>query len=137
MSEEARSWAGMVREVGEAFLALVRAEVTALTDDLRSSGRGLTRVLVLGAIAAALLFWAVALLVDLLVELVALALPRWGSMTVVLVVLVGVALGFAGAARQRLRALETPAETLRRRIEESRGWWRSRIEAESDDGETS
>jgi len=135
VSDSARGWAAMVREVGEAFLALVRAELATLGDDLRASGRGLVRALLLGAIAAALLFWSVTLLVDLLVEVAALVLPRWSAMLVVLALLGAAAWALAAAARRRFRGIETPAETLRRRLEESRSWWRSRIEAEIGAGE--
>jgi hypothetical protein len=131
----ARAWAAMVREVGEAFLGVVRAEIAALAADLQASRRKLTRALVLLAVAAAVIFWSIAVAVDLAVELVALALPRWGALLLVLALLATLALALATAARSRLREIETPAETLRRRMEESRRWWQSRIEAEVDEDE--
>lgn len=130
-----RSWAAMIREVGDAFLGVVRAEIAALAQDLRSSQRKLVRVVVLAVLCGALLFWAVALAIDLAVELLSLALPRWGALLIVLALLVAIAVAAGAAARSRLAAIETPAETLRRRMEESRRWWRTRIESEIDDAE--
>lgn len=123
----------MIREVGEAFLGVVRAEIAALAEDLRSSRRKLARVLVLAFLCGALVFWAVATAIELAVELLALALPRWAALLIVLALLVTLAAAVGAAARRRLAAIETPAETLRRRMEESRRWWRTRIETEVDD----
>jgi len=130
MSGSGRGWTDLVREVGEAFLALLRAELRALAGDLGRNGRGLLRVLLLAASAVAAGFWGVALLLDLAVEVLALWLPRWGAMSLVLALLVVVAGVLAAVSRARWRALEPPAETLRRRLEESRAWWRERIETE-------
>lgn len=125
----------MIREVGDAFLGVVRAEIAALAEDLRSSKRKLARVVVLAFLCGALVFWTVATAIDLAVELLTLALPRWGALLIVLALLAALAAALGAAARRRLREIETPAETVRRRMEESRRWWRERIEAEIGDEE--
>lgn len=128
-------WAAMIREVGDAFLGVVRAEIAALAQDLRSSRRKLARVVVLAFLCGALVFWAVATAIELVVELLSLALPRWAALLIVLALLIAWAAAVGATARRRLAAIETPAETLRRRMEESRRWWRTRIESEVDDAE--
>lgn len=130
MSEGERSWSGLVREVGRSFLALLRAEIDALVGDFQGSARTLVRALLLAAVAGAVVFWAIGLLIDLAVELLALVLPRWGAAAVVLGVLIVAALVLAIVVRRRFMAIESPADTVRRRVEESRVWWTRRIEGE-------
>ena len=130
MSEPGRSWSALVREIGEAFLALLRAEVEAVARDLGDSGRALLRALVLAGLAFGVAFWALGLVVYLAVELLALVLPRWGAVGIVLAVFVLAAAILAAVAARRLRAVESPAATVRRRMEDSRRWWRERIAAE-------
>ena len=130
MSEPGRSWSALVREIGEAFLALLRAEVEAVARDLGDSGRALLRALVLAGFAFAVAFWALGLIVYLAVELLALVLPRWGAVGIVLAVFVLASAILAAVAARRLRAVESPAATVRRRMEDNRRWWRERIGAE-------
>ena len=79
MNRSERSWSGLVRDVGRSFLALVRAELEALAGDLQGSARTLLRALLVAAIAGAVVFWAIGLAIDVIVELLALVLPRWGA----------------------------------------------------------
>lgn len=130
MSVGERSWSGLVREVGHSFLALLRAEIDALVGDFQGSARRLVRAVLLAAVAAAVVFWAIGLLIDLAVELLALAMPRWGAAAVVLGVLVVAALVLVAVVRRRFLAIESPADTVRRRVDESRAWWTRRIEGE-------
>jgi hypothetical protein len=130
MSGGERTWSGLAREVGRSFLALLRAEIDALVGDLQGSARTLVRALLLAAIAGAVVFWAIGLLIDLAVELLALVLPRWGAAAVVLGALVAAALVLVAIVRRRFLAIESPADTVRRRVEESRVWWTRRIEGE-------
>lgn len=127
MNAERSSWSAMVREIGEAFLALLRAELEAVARDLGASGRALLRALVVAAIAGTVAFWAFGLIIYLAVELLALVLPRWGAAAIVLGVFLVATLVLARVAAARLRALETPAATVRRRVEDGRRWWQERI----------
>ncbi len=133
MSERGRSFREMVREVGEAFLGLLRAEAEALLRDFGESGRALARVTLLAALAGAVVFWSLGLAIQLGVEVAALWLPRWGAVAVVLGVFLLLAGGLAALAVARLRRIEKPSETVRRRLEENRSWWRERIEGEEED----
>jgi hypothetical protein len=130
MNRGERSWSGLVRDVGRSFLALVRAELEALAGDLQGSARTLLRALLVAAIAGAVVFWAIGLAIDVAVELLALAMPRWAAAATVLGLLLLVAAVLIVVVRRRMREIEAPAETLRRRIEESRAWWTRRVEGE-------
>ena len=120
-----------MREIGEAFLALLRAEVEALVADFGRSGRALARALVLAAAAGAVLFWALALVLYLAIELLALVLPRWGAVAVVLgLFLAAAALLVALRARPLRRRSKAPRARCGRRLDDSRRWWRARVGAE-------
>ncbi len=120
-------WKERVREIGEAFLALVRAELAAVAADLGRSGRALVRALVLVAIAFGVGFWTLGLLLYFGIELLALVLPRWGAVGIVLAVFVVLTLGLVLAARSRFGAVESPGATLQRRLEANQRWWREKV----------
>jgi hypothetical protein len=128
-----RGFAEIVREIGESFLALVRAELDALLEDFGRSGRALGRALLLAGAAAAVLFWTLGLVLYLAIELLALALPRWGAVAIVLGVFALAAAILAIVARRRLNSIEPPAATVRRRLDESRAWWDRRVVAGEDE----
>jgi hypothetical protein len=130
MSEARRSFRELVQEVGEAFLALLRAEVEALLRDFGRSGRALARVVLLAALAGAVAFWSLGLAIQLGVEVAALWLPRWGAVAVVLGVFLLAAGILVRVALSRLRAIEKPGDTVRRRLDDHRSWWSRRIEGE-------
>lgn len=113
--------------LGAAGLDLARAEVAALSRDLRLTGKELLRVAVVAAICLCLLFWAVAVLVFAGVEVAALWMPRWLAALAVfgLLLLVVAILGLV--ARKWWASLESPGRTVRRRLDEHREWWRRKI----------
>ena len=131
---ERPGWKARVREIGEAFLALARAELATLATDLGRSGRALTRALVLIGIAFGVGFWTLGLLLYFAIELLALVLPRWGAVGIVLALFVIVSLILVLAAKKRFGEVESPGATFERRMAESQRWWRERIAA--DDEET-
>lgn len=136
MSEERRTWLGMTRDVGAAFGDLVRAELTAITDDLGRSGTALVRALIVAAIAAAFAFWTLGLVVYFVVELLVAVLPRWGAVGIVLAVFLIATAVLLLVVRARLAAIEPPAATVRRRLDDSRRWWTTRVappESSADD----
>jgi hypothetical protein len=121
------SWKARVREIGESFLALLRAELAALAADLGRSGRALVRALLLVAVAFGVGFWTLGLVLYFAIELLALVLPRWGAVGVVLALFVLVTIALVLAARWKFAAVESPAATLQRRLDENRRWWRERV----------
>jgi len=128
-----RGWGGRVREIGEAFLGVLRAEVAAVGDDLSASGRALVRALLWVAIAFGIGFWSLGLLLAFAVELIALRLPRWGAVGIVLGIFVLLTLIFVALARARFRSVESPAGILRRRYDDHRRWWRESIAEEAEE----
>jgi hypothetical protein len=127
MGDQRRSWIDAFRQVGLSFADLARAELAALAEDLGRSGGALVRALLVAAIAGAFAFWTLGLLVYLAIELLTLVLPRWGAASVVAGVFLIATAALAFVVRRRLAAIEPPAATVQRRLEDSRRWWRSRV----------
>ncbi len=130
MTAARKGWTGSVRELGLAAGDLVRAEISALASDLGASGRALVSALLVAAVGGAVAFWALGLLVDLAIELLALVLPRWGAVAVVFGVFAVTAALLLLWARARLRRIEAPDATVRRRLADSRRWWAERVAPE-------
>lgn len=120
--------------LGGAGLDLARAEARALTGELKLSGRALARVLLLVGACLCVLFWAIAVLVFVGIEVAALWLPRWGaglSVFAAMLLIVGV---LALIAKHRWGRIDTPAATLRRRLDDYLDWWERRIVRRGSDG---
>ena len=113
--------------LGQAGLDLARAEAAALSGELKLSSKAFLRIvlLIIGCLFG--LFWAVAVLVFVGIEVGALWLPRWASALVVLGLLVLLVLMVGLVAWRRLRRLETPMVTARRRLADHMDWWQKRI----------
>ena len=122
-----KRWLERFGSLGQALLELLQAEVGALTDDLRASGRRLGVALLLFVVALFVVFWWCGVLTYTLVELLALWLPRWGAALSVAGILALVAAVFALVGYLRLRRLEAPAATVRRHLDSSVDWWQSRV----------
>lgn len=116
-------WLDLVRSLGEALLEVLRAELGALQGDFQRSGRHLGSGLALLAGAAVLAFWAVGLVLFVLVTLFAVWLPLWGAALVVLALfLIGIGvLGWLG--KRRLLEVENPVSSVRRRLDDHLAWW--------------
>ena len=115
--------------LGQAALDLLRAEGTALRSELEGGARRLLGVLALFLVAVFALFWALGALIFSLVEVGALWLPRWAAALVLVVALALLAWVLVAIARRRASRLESPATTVRRRAEDYRDWWESRLAA--------
>lgn len=126
----------MLRELGEALLAVLRAELAALGTDLRRSGRFLAVGLALLGAAAGVLFWTFGLLLFTLVAVAAIWLPLWGAALAVLALFVAVAGVLAGLGIARLRRIENPATDLSRRVADHLDWWQHRLLGEAATRET-
>ena len=126
-------WRSRVSEVlaplSEAALDLMRAEYGVVSSELRKSGRSLVRALLLLLIGLFALFWAVGAAALVLLEVGSLWLPRWGAALAVVTLFLVVGGLFAALARRRLRRIEWPDATVRRRLTEHREWWDRRVSA--------
>jgi hypothetical protein len=116
-------WIELFRTLGESLLEVWRAELATLQEDFHRSGRYLTAALGLLGAAVILLFWIVGLLLFVLVALLHVWLPWWGASLVVLLLflLVTGLLAWLGVAR--LRKVENPVATVRRRMDSHLDWW--------------
>lgn len=124
------AWVARARNLGSAFLAVLRAEVSAALADLGESGRGLLRAALLFTVTLALGFWTVGLLVYFLIEMLALWLPRWGAVGIVCGLFLVATLAFAAVCVSRARRIESPTAILDRRFRDHSAWWQERIAGE-------
>jgi hypothetical protein len=117
-----RDWIELIRSLGAALLEVYRAELADLKGDVRDASIHLVWALGLLLGAGVIAFWAVATLVFFVIEMLALWLPLWGAVGVVLLLLVGTVLTLLALGLRRLKRWENPAETVRRRLTDHRSW---------------
>jgi len=122
-----RGWVLLFRGLGESLLELLRAEVRALTDDLKATGKRLAGAVLLFVVAGFFLFWACGVLAYLAIILLSLVLSPPAAVGVVLGALLLTSGLFVLGGYLKLRRLEAPAATVRRRLDDSKGWWRERV----------
>lgn len=120
-------WIEMFRGLGEALLDVLRAEVATLQEDLTRSGRIAGGALALFGAALILSFWILGLLIFVLVALLAIWLPLWGAALVVFGLFLVVAIILAWLGVRRLKQVENPVETFRRRVDDHLDWWQNTL----------
>lgn len=125
-----QGWIELFRSLGQALFEVLRAEAQALGDDFRRSGRQLLLALALLGAAAAIGFWTVGVVVLTLIAVLMIWLPAWAAALIVLALFVAVAGLLATLGVLRLRRLESPAESIRRRVADHLDWWEHRLLAE-------
>ena len=122
-----RGWLGMLHSLNRSLLAVWRAELAALFDDLSSSGRRLRSALLLLALAGSLFVLLIGTLVFTAIAALSVVMPLWGAaLTVAGVLALAVAI-VAGLGMARLRTVESPASTVRRRVDDHLDWWNRRL----------
>ncbi|MGB5817562.1 MAG: phage holin family protein [Thermoanaerobaculia bacterium] len=127
MRKNTNGWLGLLRSLGQAGTDLLRSEIDALGSDLADSGASLARAVGLFVAAAFVIFWAVGALGYFSIELLALWLPRWGAALIVFVLLLVVVWILWLLAKSKLREVEKPTETVRRRVTDHLDWWQDRV----------
>ena len=120
-------WIEMFRGLGEALLDVLRAEVATLQEDLTRSGKIAGGALALLGVALILLFWILGLLIFCLVAVAAIWLPLWAATLVVLVLFLTVAGVLSWLGINRLKQVENPVETFRRRVDDHLDWWQNTL----------
>ena len=113
----------MFRSLGEALLEVWRAELDTLQQDFQRSSRYLGMALAFLGAAAVLGFWIVGLLLFALVALLHIWLPWWASSLIVLVLFMLAAAVLANLGVKRLKNVESPVATVRRRVDSHLDWW--------------
>lgn len=116
-------WIELFRSLGEALLEVWRAELGTLQDDLQRSGRHLTVALGLFGGAVMLGFWIIGLVLFVLVSALHVWLPWWGASLVVLALFLIAAAILARLGLGKLRQVENPVQTVRRRMDSHLDWW--------------
>jgi cell division protein FtsW (lipid II flippase) len=116
-------WIEMFRSLGEALLEVWRAELDTLQEDFGRSGRYLGIALAFLGAAAVLAFWIVGLLLFALVALLHIWLPWWGASLIVLALFLAAAGILASLGVKRLKKVESPVATVRRRVDNHLDWW--------------
>jgi Putative Actinobacterial Holin-X, holin superfamily III len=125
MGEWIDGWIRRFRELGDGLLAVLRAELATLQQDLARSGRHLGVALGLLGGALVILFWWVALLIALLVAVLALWLQLWAAILAVLLLFTAGAAVLAWLGWRRWRRVENPVETVRRHVDDHLDWWQN------------
>ncbi len=120
-------WIEMFRGLGEALLDVLRAEMATLQEDLTRSGRIAGGALALLGAALILLFWILGLLIFSLVAVAAIWLPLWGAALVVLALFLTVAAVLSWMGVNRLKQVENPVQTFRRRVDDHLDWWQNTL----------
>ena len=120
-------WIEMFRGLGESLLDVLRAEVATLQEDLTRSGRIAGGALALLGAALILLFWILGLLIFSLVAVAAIWLPLWGAALVVLTLFLAVAGVLSWLGVNRLKQVENPVQTFRRRVDDHLDWWQNTL----------
>ena len=120
-------WIEMFRGLGEALLDVLRAEVATLQEELSRSGRIAGGALALLGVALVFLFWIVGLVIFVLVALLAVWLQLWAAALIVLALFTVTAgiLGWMGMSR--LKTVENPVQTFRRRVDDHLDWWQNTL----------
>lgn len=120
-------WIEMFRGLGEALLEVLRAEVATLQEDLTRSGKIAGGALALLGAALVLSFWIVGLVVFVLIAVLAIWLPLWAAAAIVLGLFIVAAALLAWLGVNRLKQVENPVETFRRRVDDHLDWWQNTL----------
>jgi hypothetical protein len=120
-------WIEMFRGLGEALLDVLRAEVATLQEDLTRSGKIAGGALALLGAALVLLFWIIGLVVFTLVAVLHIWLPLWGAALIVLGLFAIVAATLVLLGINRLKQVENPVQTFRRRVDDHLDWWQNTL----------
>ena len=122
-----REWLDLFRNLGDALLELVGAEVDALSEDLRRGGHDAARAALLVGIAFVLATLAFSLFTVALIWGLSTVMRGWLAALLVGAVYAVVAIACALAARARWRAVEAPVDTVKRRWREQSAWLHQKL----------
>jgi hypothetical protein len=120
-------WIEMFRGLGEALLDVLRAEVATLQEDLSRSGRIAGGALALLGVALVLLFWVVGLFIFALVAVLHIWWPLWAAAGVVFLLFAIAAGILVWLGMGRLKQVENPVQTFRRRVDDHLDWWQNTL----------
>ena len=126
-----QGWIDLFRSLGESLVEVLRAETTALQEDLKRSGKTLAGALGLLGAAAMVAFWVLGLLLFFLVAFLAIWLELWAAALIVLGLFL-LALGIlAWLGVSRLKKVENPVDSVKRHVDDHLDWWQNGLLKES------
>jgi hypothetical protein len=120
-----QGWIDLFRSLGESLVEVVRAEVGALQDDLKRSGRHYGVALGLFGAAVLLLFWILGLLVFFMVALLNIWLQLWFAALIVLLLFALVAAILIGLGVRHFKKAENPVDSVKRHVDDHLDWWQN------------
>ncbi|HEV7672245.1 MAG TPA: phage holin family protein [Thermoanaerobaculia bacterium] len=126
-------WGRLVRELGQSWLDVLRAELQAVEDDFSRSGHQLKRGAGLIGGSVALGFWAVGALVVAAIAGLAVWLPLWAAALIVAFVFAAGAAGLGALGGKSVARVENPITIARRRLEDHMDWVQSRLLATAEE----
>lgn len=129
-----RAWKRRIVALGNSLNELLWAELSALWEDLLASARRLGGASILMLVGGMLLMLALTALALTVFEALVLVLPRWAAAATITAVLALAGAVLIAIGRARLRGTESPAETVRRHMDEHREWWERDILDEGEEG---
>lgn len=115
------------RSLGQSLLGVVRAEIEALQADVADTGQKAGVAAAFLAVAAVLGFWAVGLLIVVVIALLTVWLPLWGAALATFVLFAAVAGILAALGLQRLKALRSPVASIQERLSSHLDWWQNTL----------
>jgi len=108
-------------------MQVFRAEWDGLCEEIGRSGHRLSRVGLILLFAGFILFWALGALIFAAVVVVSLRIPLWASALTIGGILLAAGLLLGRHGWRSAKALESPAVTVRRRVEDHALWWQERV----------
>jgi hypothetical protein len=120
-----QGWIDLFRSLGESLIEVLRAEGTALQEELKRSGRNLGVALAFLGAAVLLVFWVLGLLLFFLVALFSIWLQLWAAVGIVLLLFAIPMTVLAWLGVARLRQVENPLDSVKRHVDEHLDWWQN------------
>lgn len=120
-----------VRSLGQSVVETLRAELDSLFDDFSVTGKRLVVILALLTAALILTFWAAGVGTAFLIALLATRLAVWQAAGLVFLLFLLASAGLVFWAWRRLREVETPAQTVRRHLDDHFEWWERHLERDA------
>ena len=122
-----QGWIDLFRSLGESLIEVLRAEIGATQEDLKTSGRHLGKALALYGAAAAIGFWLLGLAIVFLVVFLDIWLPILGATGIVLLLFAAVAWVLAKRGRAQLTRVENPVDVVKRHVDDHLDWWQNNL----------
>ncbi len=125
--EAVNALSGLGGALARAVVALLEAEVDRLRFDLRENWGRLFRLALLAGLAFGVIFWALGAVLFAAGALLATVLPVWAAALVLAGALLLSGYVLLLVARSRARRLESPVDTVRRRVGNHVAFWQELV----------